>query len=77
MANESRRTAPNPRPGGYKTAGDGAQLLQSKALREHDSFDYVKNDTKDADMALVIEAWPELSGAILDAIVGLVQASSK
>ena len=75
MADESCRTDPNTRPSVYKTAGEDAQLPRSQALSELDSSDYTKNDTKDADLALVIEAWPALSGALRVAIVALVQAS--
>ena len=72
---ESHRTDSNRRPAVYKTAGEDAQLLQSKALSEHDSSDYTKNDTKDPTLALVVEAWCDLPDHIKAAINTLITST--
>ncbi len=60
---------------GFEGRGNDSQVAQPQALSDAPLPDYTKNDTKDSDLALVIEAWPELSEAVRAGIVALIRAS--
>ena len=62
------------RPAVYKTAGENAQLLRSKALSEHGFPDYTRNDTMDPTLELIVEAWAVLPNHIKAAIDTLVNS---
>ncbi len=74
-----RRRDSNPRdafaPNGFQDRRPDSLSTNSVGTYESPELNDTKNDTKDPDLALVFEAWPELSEAVRAGIVALIRAS--